>query len=1392
MEKQNFKDIYSEKNFYKLVLPFSEALLSRINLIFNMHSNLFQKVIHYTNNNFEIIVWLERLNTSKSIVIGNLKESKIKKLFIQFIIIYEIAKKLAIDFIDFEKFIYQYENLKFPICIKKKCEIKLSYIFDLLITNKFFKDLNHDNYYEIFKSILNKQRFDENSYYFYKYSDFASNILNLFEFDHSQNKTNLKILVKTENKIQKKIIETNIVQHLLHADVFLLNKIGKSDSLQKIVCKFFFNKINEIDDFDSIIELIDIYLSKSIFKSLVLLIDTLENRKDIEFVKYLMDYSNLTNITLIIFNNNDFLDFDFILNEKPENLLKKYFIKNYKERNTILSKSEIYILKIFFIIFIPIPIIILHLIFNKNEINSIDHLISKKYIHSNSTFVSLRNSSVIKGIKITFNEELKILRKFLDHMNSSYVKIKYLIKIKNYHEIKVILSDKLFFDNNDEYKYFEEIKSILLNNINSLSDDIELLKLLTIMMIKERDLKTAKFIIQKFKARDHLFFYLKLAFIYKLEKEYIKMESILIKLEKKISICLSDEYCYLKFIFFEKTSDFNSADIYLRRIKNKYYICLSNLQLSDRLIYNGEFEKAKNLLNETIDYLKQENCYSDELEAYSHLAKLLREEGDYNSAEKIYKNIYIKCEIRNYDLLSAFIGVDIGNYYLRLDDFSRAEFWYFKALKVFRAHKNSNGEILVESNLVEINKIKGNWTEAEIYLKSILKYDRDKKLITSLAIDLYNVGHLEYLRRNYPTSLEFVERSLKIFLSNNHLNGIIECVFLKLFINFIQNLHSFNFSVIKKYWKQLNHDQRIIFSIFEKVSAKYFVEKSSLLINDVKALESKISRFNLIAIIIEKLCMNKYLKELKLLSKELSKRKKNYYYYEYYWVFFNILDDYEGLKTNEREIFVEMYYFFLRNKRTFTQKIITIKKKIDEQNSIKDFFKSVELVGKYLNWKIPEDFFSSFLNELTKKIAINFIKLKIFKNKEPIFNFSDSSKYEELSQEIISQTILRADPLNLTLKEIQKEMQSPERFFFPYKNTKVYFWNMSENIFAILLMAFNTERYYNVDIYENFNDLFFKFGSLFSRFYEYEYAYKRKLNFIIGESIPIKILKKKIVKVSKVDFSLLITGESGSGKELVAKAVHLLSKRSKNPFVPVNYSAIPDNLLEAELFGYKKGAFTGANENRIGLIESANMGTLFLDEIGDIPLYLQGKLLRVLQENEIRRLGDNTIHKVDIRLISATNKSLSELINRNQFREDLYFRIQDLTIRVPSLRERMEDISLLIQHFFKKYGFVIEDEIELNGIIEHFKSFRWQGNIRELESHIKRLITFYPDLDDNSFLNKKFDMSLKNAKAEFEKSFIMHALNKKNWNKVQTAEQLKISRVYLFDLIKKYKIKKED
>ena len=224
-------------------------------------------------------------------------------------------------------------------------------------------------------------------------------------------------------------------------------------------------------------------------------------------------------------------------------------------------------------------------------------------------------------------------------------------------------------------------------------------------------------------------------------------------------------------------------------------------------------------------------------------------------------------------------------------------------------------------------------------------------------------------------------------------------------------------------------------------------------------------------------------------------------------------------------------------------------------------------------------------------------------------------------------------------------------------------------------------------------------------------------------------MKRRIAQVSKVDFSLLISGESGSGKELVARAVHLLGPRAGQPFISVNAAAIPDTLLEAELFGYKKGAFSGAGDNRVGLLEAADRGTLFLDEIADLPLALQAKLLRALQEREIRRLGENKTIRIDVRLISASNKDLGELIRKNLFREDLFYRLQDLVIAIPPLRERREDIPLLIDHFLRKFGYPGQDPSRLGAIADRFRDDAFPGNVRELESRIKSMITFHPDLE---------------------------------------------------------------
>lgn len=227
---------------------------------------------------------------------------------------------------------------------------------------------------------------------------------------------------------------------------------------------------------------------------------------------------------------------------------------------------------------------------------------------------------------------------------------------------------------------------------------------------------------------------------------------------------------------------------------------------------------------------------------------------------------------------------------------------------------------------------------------------------------------------------------------------------------------------------------------------------------------------------------------------------------------------------------------------------------------------------------------------------------------------------------------------------------------------------------------------------------------------------------IIGQSKAIKEIYKMIGKVAASDIPALITGESGTGKELIAKSIHLASNRSKMPFIAVNCAAIPKDLLESELFGYRKGAFTGADESRAGYFEAAHKGTLFLDEIGDMPLTLQSKLLRVLQEKEVQRLGSTEAKSIDVRIISATNQDLSQMVAQKKFREDLYFRLNVVPLRVPPLRERGEDIEILTHHFIEKFKneFSLPAKSISDEAIECLVEYPWPGNVRELENVIKR------------------------------------------------------------------------
>jgi formate hydrogenlyase transcriptional activator len=242
-------------------------------------------------------------------------------------------------------------------------------------------------------------------------------------------------------------------------------------------------------------------------------------------------------------------------------------------------------------------------------------------------------------------------------------------------------------------------------------------------------------------------------------------------------------------------------------------------------------------------------------------------------------------------------------------------------------------------------------------------------------------------------------------------------------------------------------------------------------------------------------------------------------------------------------------------------------------------------------------------------------------------------------------------------------------------------------------------------------------------------SYERRFEQVIGNSPALESVLEQVERVAPTDSTVLIQGETGTGKELIAHAIHNISSRCGRAFVRLNCAAIPLDLLESELFGHEKGAFTGAIAQKIGRFELADKGTLFLDEVGDIPPALQPKLLRVLQEQEFERLGSTRTHQVDVRLVAATNRDLVEMVNRGQFRIDLYYRLNVFPVKLPPLRERPEDISALVMHFVEIFGRRMGRQIEHvpEETMSALNSYQWPGNIRELQNLVERAVILSKD-----------------------------------------------------------------
>ena len=317
---------------------------------------------------------------------------------------------------------------------------------------------------------------------------------------------------------------------------------------------------------------------------------------------------------------------------------------------------------------------------------------------------------------------------------------------------------------------------------------------------------------------------------------------------------------------------------------------------------------------------------------------------------------------------------------------------------------------------------------------------------------------------------------------------------------------------------------------------------------------------------------------------------------------------------------------------------------------------------------------------------------------------------------------------------------------------------------------------------------------------------------MIGESPAISRLKGQIAVAAPSSGWVLITGENGTGKELVARAIHYQSNRSQRPFVEVNCAAIPEDLIESELFGHEKGAFTGATAARKGKFDQSHGGTLFLDEIGDMSLKTQAKILRILQEQKFERVGGNRTIEVDVRVIAATNKDLEEEIKQGAFREDLYFRLNVLPFQVPPLRDRREDIPMLVKHFLAYFCSKESREIKTTSdrAMQSLVNYNWPGNVRELKNLIERLVIMTPEQEIDLVhlplsigklsaehqeggiaITGTLPDSYREAKELFEKRYLLEKLQKNGWNISRTAEEIGLERSNLHRKIKSYGLESE-
>jgi transcriptional regulator with AAA-type ATPase domain len=1410
-------DHWHKEELSQLTVPNTPENLARIHKIFAFQSSFMQNIVAFTPGNFHIRVLAQPFTANCPDALLGLTPGEAEDILRQFLAFLNAAREWEMDFLDFSRFqLLPGPMLRFAWRLETQDFPSPAAWIRLFNKNRHLRDLDEDNYLEFLQQARKKAVLPEFPVYLCRNGDFASSLLHAHSPGCAKAGANVRIRINTKFPWQKKVIRNNLFQNLNGGETLLLKLDLESVRLGDYFSGLCGQEKSSGENLAAQAQEFRFFQKKSVFQEIVLLIDNLAKKEDDRLLRFLLESGDVSGLTVVLFNDSAPGDCDLEFNEDPHDPLARHFAGLFPGPGLPeLDGKEIGLLKKFAWLEVPVPKAVARLLASHGdsatelppasqgdgatELTPAPQGDGATELTPTGRDADARLASLLKkrclleskdrqtlGLAIPGDKDpgsaqrrSELLAWLAANSDWAYARVAHFIASGQPAALERYLGKQAL--ESPAQVAPGPAADLLCRYLSQTTRGGKILEYFVDILIQSNCPDLAGKVLAAGAGAGSVLARLKAAHLAMRRKDYRRLGELLAGMPR-VAPGLRDEWLYLNFVYHEKIGQGRKAGEYIKKIVSPYYRNLAIIQWSDRGIYNRGFAKARSQLAGALEYFSSRHRDREEIETLSQMAKLHREMGDFQEAESLYKTIFIRSESDGLALNSAYAAVDLGNLYFENDDDFQAECWYRKAAGSFARENNQDGIMLVNSNLLNILHAKGGWLEADRLLSAILAWDEEKRLLNSCAIDYLNGANLEVLRLRDDQALKLVEQAAEIFKNTANSKGLTECAFVRGRISFFAETSA---AAAMPGCPWFNDDQKIVCTLFGPSVRGADSLKEPALFKMLDGIRSKKVKFEALRLLLKKYRKSEWLDRFQEIARELAPRAKNYFYYEFWYMFFDLGAD--DLPLERREEFLAMHDFFTVNRRSVSAKLDRLRRLCDERARDRAFFDDARLVGNSRQWRLPEDFFSSFSHELGMPAPIDWLVMTVHEEQRQLFRFANSDLFRELGEEMLRSTLETPENQNHDLPGIKRIFRSQERFFYPFANTKMIRWQISEQLLACLVIGFRDGDSYFQDFSERHRETFKKFSVLFQNFLQNEFRIHEKLDFIVGESEKIKEMKRLIAQVSKVDFSLLITGESGSGKELVARAVHLLSPRAGQPFISVNAAAIPETLLEAELFGYRKGAFSGAGDNRVGLLEAADRGTLFLDEIADLPLPLQAKLLRALQEKEIRRLGENKTIKIDVRLVSASNKDLNELIRSHLFRADLFYRLQDLVIHIPPLRERREDVPLLIGHFLEKFAYPAQEPAKLRAIADTFRNEGFPGNVRELESKIKKMITFDPELAACA-KPERDAFSLKSARQDFERNLVLNTLNEQNWRKSQTAEKLGISRMALFNLLKKYKI----